>query len=55
MQWQNAEVDKLLKAGQETFDQAKRKEIYWKLQEIAREELPILPIFQYAASRTVAT
>jgi len=47
MQWQNAEVDKLLRAGQETFDQAKRKEIYWKLQEIAREELPILPLFQY--------
>lgn len=48
MQWQNAEVDQLLKAGQETFDQAKRKAIYWKLQEIAREELPILPLFQYA-------
>ena len=46
MQWQNAEVDKLLKAGQESFDQGKRKEIYWKLQEIAREELPILPIYQ---------
>jgi peptide/nickel transport system substrate-binding protein len=48
MQWQNAEVDKLLKAGQETFDQEKRKAIYGKLQEIAREELPILPIYQYA-------
>lgn len=47
MQWQNAEVDKLLKEGQVTFDQAKRKAIYWKLQEIAREELPILPLFQY--------
>jgi peptide/nickel transport system substrate-binding protein len=48
MQWQNAEVDKLLKAGQETFDQEKRKAIYAKLQEITREELPILPIYQYA-------
>ncbi|KPF66166.1 ABC transporter substrate-binding protein [Bosea sp. AAP35] len=48
MQWQNAEVDRLLKAGQATFDKEKRKAIYWKLQEIAREELPILPIYQYA-------
>ena len=48
MQWQNAEVDQLLKDGQTNFEQSKRKPIYWKLQEIAREELPILPIFQYA-------
>ncbi|GAU84465.1 peptide ABC transporter substrate-binding protein [Bosea sp. BIWAKO-01] len=47
MQWQNAEADALMKEGQETFDQAKRKAIYWKLQEIVREELPILPIYQY--------
>ena len=48
MQWQNKEADALMKAGQETFDQARRKEIYVKLQEIVREELPILPIYQYA-------
>ena len=48
MQWQNKEADALMKAGQETFDQAKRKEIYFKLQELVREELPILPIYQYA-------
>ncbi|WP_439498590.1 peptide ABC transporter substrate-binding protein [Bosea sp. (in: a-proteobacteria)] len=48
MQWQNAEVDQLLKDGQTTFDQAKRKAIYFRLQEIVREELPILPIYQYA-------
>ena len=48
MQWQNKEADALMKAGQETFDQAKRKEIYVKLQAIVREELPILPIYQYA-------
>ena len=50
MQWQNAEADKLLKAGQETFDQARRKEIYRKLQELVREELPILPLFQYVVA-----
>lgn len=48
MQWQNAQADALMKQGQETFDQAKRKEIYRKLQELVREELPILPIYQYA-------
>lgn len=48
MQWENAEADALMKQGQETFDQEKRKALYWKLQEIVREELPILPIFQYA-------
>ena len=48
MQWENAEADSLMKQGQETFDQEKRKAIYWRLQEVVREELPILPIFQYA-------
>lgn len=48
MQWQNAEADALMKDGQITFDQAKRKAIYYKLQELVREELPILPIYQYA-------
>ncbi|MET3891337.1 peptide/nickel transport system substrate-binding protein [Bosea sp. OAE506] len=48
MQWQNAEADALMKEGQTTFDQAKRKAIYFKLQELVREELPILPIYQYA-------
>lgn len=48
MQWQNAEADQLMKDGQTTFDRAKRKAIYWRLQEIVRDELPILPIYQYA-------
>lgn len=48
MQWVNAEADKLMKEGQATFNQERRKEIYFKVQEIVREELPILPIFQYA-------
>lgn len=49
MQWINPEVDKLLVEGQTTFDQEKRKSVYAKLQRVALEELPILPIFQYAA------
>lgn len=48
MQWQNAEADALMKQGQTIFDRDKRKAAYLRLQEIAREELPILPIYQYA-------
>ncbi|WP_414475238.1 peptide ABC transporter substrate-binding protein [Microvirga sp. M2] len=48
MQWVNPEADKLMKEGQITFNQEKRKEIYFKVQEIVREELPIMPLFQYA-------
>lgn len=47
-QWQNAEADRLLREGQTTFDQNKRKAIYFRLQEVVREELPVLPIFQAA-------
>lgn len=48
MQWQNAEADALMKQGQEIFEMEKRKAVYRKLQELVREELPILPIYQYA-------
>jgi peptide/nickel transport system substrate-binding protein len=45
-QYQNAEVDALLLKGATEFDQAKRKEIYGRIQQIIRENLTILPIFQ---------
>jgi peptide/nickel transport system substrate-binding protein len=48
MQWQNAEADALMKDGQTVFDMEKRKLIYAKLQRLVRDELPILPIYQYA-------
>ena len=47
-QFANAEVDKLLSEGAATTDQARRKEIYQRMQEVTRKELPYLPIFQYA-------
>ncbi len=50
MQWMNAEADRLLAEGQSTFDQERRKAIYFRLQEIVRDELPILPIYQYATA-----
>lgn len=48
MQWSNPAADKLMADGEATFDQAKRKDIYRQLQVIVREELPILPLFQYS-------
>jgi peptide/nickel transport system substrate-binding protein len=47
MQYANPAVDKLLAEGDATFDQAKRRDVYFKLQEILRDELPVLPMFQY--------
>ncbi|WP_374833352.1 peptide ABC transporter substrate-binding protein [Paenochrobactrum pullorum] len=48
MQWQNAEADKLMRDAQASFNAEERKALYHRLQKITREELPILPIFQYA-------
>jgi peptide/nickel transport system substrate-binding protein len=39
--YSNPEVDQLLEAGRVTIDQAKRKEIYDRVQEIVMEELPV--------------
>jgi peptide/nickel transport system substrate-binding protein len=46
-QYASPEVDKLLAEGASTVDKGKRKEIYQKMQEITRHDLPYLPIFQY--------
>lgn len=50
-QYQNADVDKLLEEAGRIFDQNERKEIYGRVQEIVREDLPLLPLFQYATVR----
>jgi peptide/nickel transport system substrate-binding protein len=47
MQYSNPEVDELLEQGAREVDQEKRKEIYYRLQEILREDLAVLPIFHY--------
>lgn len=46
-QYSNPEVDKLLEEGARTFDTERRKEIYMKVQEIIRGDLPFLPLFVY--------
>jgi peptide/nickel transport system substrate-binding protein len=33
--------------GLSTFERAKRQQIYWKIEEIIRHDLPRLPLFQY--------
>lgn len=44
-QYSNPEVDALLKKGTMTFDPEARKAIYFRIQEIVREDLPFLPLF----------
>jgi peptide/nickel transport system substrate-binding protein len=44
-QYSNPEVDALLEEGARTFDTEKRKEIYLKIQEIVRRDLPFMPLF----------
>ena len=46
-QYSNPEVDALLEEGARTFDVERRKEIYMKVQEIIRDDLPFLPIYLY--------
>jgi peptide/nickel transport system substrate-binding protein len=52
-QYENADVDALLKEGSSTVDIAKRKVAYQKMQEITRRDLPYLPIFQYTVAQGV--
>lgn len=50
-QYANAEIDELLVKGGTTVDIAKRKEYYSRIQELVRDELPFLPVFQYSTIR----
>lgn len=52
-QYSNPEVDALLKDGTMTFDPEARKAIYFRIQEIVREDLPFLPL--YGATYVVGT
>jgi peptide/nickel transport system substrate-binding protein len=50
-QYSNPQVDALLAEGASMQDVAQRKAAYVKVQEILREDLPILPLFQYTYVR----
>ena len=47
-QYDSKDVDALLQEGAATVDQDKRKAVYQKMQTVTRQDLPYLPIFQYA-------
>jgi peptide/nickel transport system substrate-binding protein len=47
VQYENAEVDALCAKGVAVVDQAERKKIYDRIQEILLDELPFAPIFAY--------
>ncbi len=47
-QYESPVVDACLAEGAATVDEAKRKAAYLKMQQQTREDLPYLPIFQYA-------
>ncbi len=49
--FENPQADKLMDDGVREVDQAKRKEIYGKLQELLVDELPYIPIYQYVVVR----
>jgi len=47
MQYANPELDALLEQGAKELDQEKRKQIYFQVQQLLREDLAYLPIFHY--------
>jgi peptide/nickel transport system substrate-binding protein len=49
MQYKNPDLDALWEAGVTEVDPEKRKEIYQQAQQIMRDDLAYLPIFQYAS------
>lgn len=53
MQYANPEIDRLLAQGAAEFAQDARRTIYRRIQAILRDDLAILPIFQYATARGV--
>jgi peptide/nickel transport system substrate-binding protein len=50
-QYANPQVDALLDKGGALFVPEERKAVYLKIQEIMRNDLPFLPLFQYATLR----
>lgn len=50
-QYSNPEVDALLEKGGKTFVAEERREIYRKVSELVYEDIPFVPIFQYANLR----
>lgn len=43
--WRNPEVDKLADLGAKTVDVAARKDIYFRIQDLIREDCPVVPLY----------
>ncbi len=43
--WRNPEIDKLSETGVRTIDVGARKDIYFRIQELLREECPVVPLY----------
>ena len=43
--WRNPEIDKLTELGIKTVDMNARKEIYFRIQDILREDCPVVPLY----------
>ncbi|BBB93387.1 MAG TPA: peptide ABC transporter substrate-binding protein [Methylomusa anaerophila] len=56
--WRNPEVDKLTDQGAKIVDVGARKEIYFRIQDLIREEVPVIPLYFHvnidAVQETVA-
>ncbi|HYG60863.1 MAG TPA: peptide-binding protein [Symbiobacteriaceae bacterium] len=52
-QYSNPEVDRLLEEGRRTIDQAQRKEIYAKYQQVIAEDVPWLVMFNYKSTYAI--
>jgi peptide/nickel transport system substrate-binding protein len=50
-QWQSEEADKLLVEGAQVFVPDERKKVYARMQELVRDELPFLPLYQFTDLR----
>jgi peptide/nickel transport system substrate-binding protein len=46
--WRNAEVDGLVEASTRTIDVEKRRQIYYRVQEIMERECPVVPLYYRA-------
>lgn len=46
--WRNPEIDKLAEQGKQTVDVEQRKQIYYRMQEIMVQEVPVIPLYYRA-------
>lgn len=46
--WRNPEIDKLTEQGKMTVDMEQRKQIYYRIQEVMVQEVPVIPLYYRA-------